>query len=412
MKTVTVVLLVLSLFFTGFAKMPKPDKTMTWQEELTDIEKDPSKPSAGVIGPKRDKKIFANMLFFYGQLRQTAEGALKMLGSVSDFALRSFEVLVRMENIASTAIKIRDSVKDIPDVFRESKNPFQLIDRLSSHAYNNIIVGGTDMMWIQTAGFMDDLAAVNDARQNIVVSAVNIGRTWDLRQDTTYTVNETGDTVFYSVYYTQDGNKITQEEYQARRLELRRAAETDFDNKGTGLSMAGFSQTMRYQSRMAMQAINMTDPRLIAKYEFNPRAKRQGLTAEVTSSAIANANVRREQNENNFWELFYAINMASDGVGDETSITASTKAEVLGAENALFSTYGEHEGLNDFIKVMSAMALTRAGRLTTDVYSAAEVVQNTNRLSSLARGRAEEWKRDSVNFQYSKPRALVNLRWE
>jgi hypothetical protein len=374
-----VILLLFLIALTVFSQVESPCRSMDVKDELTDID------GRGRIGAKRDRKIFSNLLFFYGQLRQTAEGSIEMLRSVTDFALRSFDVLVRVENIASTAVRIRDNVQKFPEVVSGARNPFQLMDGLATWAYKDV-VGSTDMMWIQTAGMFRDLAEMNDSRQNIAVSAVNMGAVWDIERE--FIVDENGDT---TVLFKQTGERITLKQYQERRQhsESAESSRTHIDNlmntpdgdRGT------FSQRMRYQSRMAMQAVNMTDPRLIARWEFNPRAKRRGLTAEVSSSAIANANVRKQQNATNFWSLFYAMKNASDGIGDQTSITASTRAEVLGAENALFSGFGEHEALNDYIRVMSAMVLSRAGNLTTQIYEGAQTVHSANRLALMARAR-------------------------
>jgi len=382
-----VILLLLILFGLAFAQMPAADKSMSWQDELTDVD-----PSTGVIGAKKDKKIMANMLFFYGQLRQTAEGSLEMLKSISDFALKTFNVLVRVENMVKTAQDIKEAFKkyeEVLDNWRDGKkhNPFKLFDNMIEHTYKEVIGKGTDMMWIQTAGMFDDLKALNESRQQIALSTINIGKTWDLERDTAWTVTD-GDTVSFSVYVKQEGEKETLKEYQKRKMTEyeERLAQDSTTKKTMSEKMTFLSQNLQYQSKMAAQAVNMTDPRLIEKYEFNPNAKLKGARAEVISSSIANVSSRRQQHENNFQELQYAIQMASNSIsGGEGSITATVKAEVLGVENTLLSSYIEHEAVNDYVKVMGAMALGNLGNMSNYVHHKSRAIVSADMWANLAK---------------------------
>jgi hypothetical protein len=405
MKRRIIFLVVIFLFSSAFSQAPEPSKNMDWKQELTDVD------VKGRVGAKRDRKIFANMLFFYGQLRQTAEGSLEMLRSISDFALKSFNVLVRVENVVKTAQALKESFKEYDNILKNAKNPFDLFDKTVTHTYTNVIMKGTDVMWLETAGMFNDFAALNDARQKIAVSTVNIGKTWDLERDTVWTVSEEGDST-YSVYFEQEGKKETLEEYQKRKLEEynnkklnEKLDEIDVAYDSAEVAKASVSQKMtnlsvnlRYQSKMAAQAVNMTDPRLIKKYEFNPQAKRKGATAEVMSSSMGNVSSRRQQHENNFAELQYAITMASSSVADgENSLTTSAKAEVLGAENSLLSTYIEHETLNDFIKVMSALTFSKMESLTGKVYQKAHTVVSADKLAILANDLAKKAQKEAGN---------------
>jgi hypothetical protein len=371
------------LFSLAFSQLDAPSTEMSVEDEILDVDE------KGRFGAKTDKKILSNMLFVYGQIRQTAEGGLKLLQSVSDFALKSFDVLIRVENITKTAIKIKEDFKEYKNVFKSTKNPFKLIDNVVSHTYNNMIVNGTDMMWLESAGMMEDLAELNDARQNIAVATKNIASVWDIGRDTSITIeaktdaegNVTYDTT-KSIWLKQEGEYQTVQDYQA-----------DSSRSKASKAMTKLSVNLRSQSIMATQAVNMTDPRMIAKYEFNPNMKRKGATAEVMSSALANTKVRKQQHETNYLQLRYAMSMASDGAGDETSITATGAAEVLGAENALLSTYIEHENLNDFIKVMGAMSLNNMEELTKDVHGKVNLVTSANRLAIIAKEKHYEYRK-------------------
>jgi hypothetical protein len=45
------------------------------------------------------------------------------------------------------------------------------------------------------------------------------------------------------------------------------------------------------------------------------------------------------------------------------------------------SSYGEHEEYNDFIQVMSAMALSKASKLTDNIYDKGSIIVSANEMA-------------------------------
>jgi hypothetical protein len=380
MRTKSVIFLLLFAFLQTFAQMDAPSTKLGAFDAATDIDE------KGRLGAKTDKKIFSNALFLYGQVRQTAESTVKVLKGVADFALGAFGLLVRVENVVNTAIRIKGYWGEYGEIWKEKGNFFQKLDKTVNNTYENIICKGTDMMWLEASGAMDDLAEMDKNRQRIASASRDIGALWNLENDTT--------TKLIVVYKWEDGEDagskiLVDSTYETNKEIYLAQAQRDTALERKKNSPTNFQNTMRRQSYMATQAVNMTDKRLIDKYKFDPRAKRLAAKSETMSDAIANVNVRKQQHEDNFWELRYAMGMVSEGSGDTSSITAQAQGEVLAAENDLKTTFGEHESLNDLIKVMGAMTLSNVGSLSETVIFKSTQIQTTNDWTDICRKIAE-----------------------
>jgi len=380
MRTKSVIFLLLFAFLQTFAQMDAPSTKLGAFDAATDIDE------KGRLGAKTDKKIFSNALFLYGQVRQTAESTVKVLKGVADFALGAFGLLVRVENVVNTAIRIKGYWGEYGEIWKEKGNIFQKLEKTVNNTYENIICKGTDMMWLEASGAMDDLAEMDKNRQRIASASRDIGALWNLENDTT--------TKLIVVYKWEDGEDagskiLVDSTYETNKEIYLAQAQRDTALERKKNSPTNFQNTMRRQSYMATQAVNMTDKRLIDKYKFDPRAKRLAAKSETMSDAIANVNVRKQQHEDNFWELRYAMGMVSEGSGDTSSITAQAQGEVLAAENDLKTTFGEHESLNDLIKVMGAMTLSNVGSLSETVIFKSTQIQTTNDWADICRKIAE-----------------------
>lgn len=385
MKTKLMMFLLYFICSQNFAQMDAPSKELDAVDAITDIDE------KGRLGAKTDKKIFSNTLFIYGQVRQTAEGTIKILKNVADFALTAFDLLIRVENVVNTAIRIKGYWGEYGEIWRGKGNFFQKLDNTVSNTYENIISKGTDMMWLEVSSTIDDLADMDKQRQMIAHESRNIGTLWNIEKDTVtkkdsiavydFKKNDNGGLIYDSV-----GNPVMDTSYSSYEIkEIYLLA----NKKDTIKEPTKFQKNMRYQSHMATQAVNMTDKRLIDKYKFDPRAKRAAAKSETMSGAIANVNVRKQQHEDNFWELRYAIGMVSEGSGDSSAITAQAQGEVLAAENDLKTTFSEHESLNDLIKVMGAMALGNVGSLSETIFSKSAQIQAANNWVDTCRTKAK-----------------------
>jgi len=387
------ILLIFFLYIRGgFSQMDAPSTDMSFGDVITDVDEH------GRLGAKTDKKVFSNTLFLYGQVRQTAEGTIKIMKNVADFALKAFDLLVRVENVVNTAIEIKRYVKEYKEIWQNTRggnfwktmrNVAKNTEKMVENTYINVINRGTDMMWLEASGAMNDLAQMDRQRQMIAQESRNVGALWNIEKDT---VSKKDSIPVYN--YTLKGDSLicdtTYEPYEIKAIYLTQAAR-DSVREAQKNAPTGFQKTLREQSYMAAQAVNMTDKRLIEKYKFDPRAKRAGAKSEVMSGAIASANVRKQQHADKYWELRYAIGMVSEGAGEESAITAQAQGEVLAAENDLKTTYSEHESLNDLIKVMGAMTLSNVGSLSETIFSKSAEVQNTGAWAVGCKEKAEKY---------------------
>jgi hypothetical protein len=375
-----------------FAQMDAPSKGLGVGDAITDVDE------KGRLGAKTDKKIFSNALFVYGQIRQTAEGTINVLKGVADFALMAFGLLVRVENVVNTAVEIKKYWGEYGEIWRGKGNFFEKLDNSVTNTYENIICRGSDVMWLETSGAMNDLAEMDKQRQRIARESRNIGALWNIEKDTVQKKDSVAVSDFKrnadgTFFFDSEGYPVMDTSYDSYEIKeiylARKPGNPSYDSLKN--AQTRFQKNMREQSYMASQAVNMTDKRLIDKYKFDPRAKRAAAKSETMSDAIANVNVRKQQHEDNYWELRYAMGMVSEGSGDTSSITAQAQGEVLAAENDLKTTFSEHESLNDLIKVMGAMTLSNVGYLSSGIVFKSTQIQTANEWADICRKKAKEF---------------------
>lgn len=316
---------------------------------------------ADILDPKqkkRDRKIMRNILFVYGQIRQTAEGTLEILDCVSDFALKSFTVLKKVQQVVETSQKVWNTIESYKDIKYENLlNPFKAfstIDQIVGKTHKELYEGGTDLLLYQSGKMAGMLADVEISRRNIVLASA--------------ATFETARSIGLA------GNDEAKADWHLEKKEWERKQKANLSAQTQDISQK------LYLFKYAMnQAIELNNPELFEKYGYHPKVRMKQAVSSVAKNENASASIRKEVAKNQLIMAKYAIAQAGGDLGNddsETAISAQAVAEVLSSQNLLFSSLGENESINSLTKVLSAMALSRVENYAMNDYNSKVIMVN------------------------------------
>ena len=281
---------------------------------------------------KRDMKVFQNMLFVYGQVRQTAEGAVEVLNTVSDFALKSFSTFKQVQKLVGKGRQIYSAMKKLDmDDFKNPKNWKEALEKLDdvSNTWSDFYSHGSSVLGYQTDKSINILSGLENSR-NVISAAVN---NVDLKIE--------------GIVLPED--KIGKE----NKIKQILSQETQ-----------SISSELYWFKRGVLQGVEVVDPYITEKHSYHPKVKKNIAITSVAEDGIAGAAVRKEYAQNQLALSRYSMSNAAGGLGgepnEESAITAQASAEALSSQNSLVLSLGEHESINALTKVMSAMALSKA----------------------------------------------------